>query len=52
MKRPALQIKRVGVLRMDFWDWKVFGTLEKRAPGLSCFKGGKHYQLDKLLSTR
>ena len=39
MKRPALQNKLVGVLRMDFWDRNVFGTLEKRAPGPSCCKG-------------
>ena len=32
MKRLALQIKRVGVLRMAFSARKVFGTFEKRAP--------------------
>ena len=32
MKRPALQNKRVGVLRMAFRAGKVFGTFEKRAP--------------------
>ena len=31
MNRPALQIKQVGVSRMVFRDWKVFGTFEKRA---------------------
>ena len=31
MKRPALQSKRVGVLRMAFRARKVFGTFEKRA---------------------
>ena len=34
MKRPALQNKRVGVLRMALRAWKVFGTFEKRAPGV------------------
>ena len=34
MKRPALQNKQVGVLRMAFRARKVFGTFEKRAPGL------------------
>ena len=33
MKRPALQNKQVVVLRMAFRARKVFGTLEKRAPG-------------------
>ena len=37
MKRPALQNKRVGVLRMAFRARKVFGILEKRAPGLEIF---------------
>ena len=32
-KRPALQNKRVGVLRMAFRVRKVFGTSEKLAPG-------------------
>ena len=32
MKRPALQNKQVGVLRMAFRARKVFGTFEKRAP--------------------
>ena len=32
MKRPALQNKRVIVLRMAFRVRKVFGTFEKRAP--------------------
>ena len=34
MKRPALQNKQVAVLRMAFRARKVFGTFEKRAPGL------------------
>ena len=34
MKRPALQNKLVGVLRMAFRARKVFGTFEKRAPVL------------------
>ena len=34
MKRPALQNERVVVLRMAFRARKVFGTFEKRAPGL------------------
>ena len=34
MKRPALQNKRVGVLRMAFGARKVFGSFEKRTPGL------------------
>ena len=33
MKRPALQNKQLGVLRMAFRARKVFGTFEKRAPG-------------------
>ena len=33
MKRPALQSKRVGVLRMAFRARKVFGSFEKRTPG-------------------
>ena len=33
MKRPALQNKQAGVLRMAFRARKVFGTFEKRAPG-------------------
>ena len=32
MKRPALQNKQVGVLRMAFRARKVLGTFEKRAP--------------------
>jgi len=32
MKRPALQNKRLGVLRMAFRAQKVFGTFEQRAP--------------------
>ena len=35
MNRPALQIKQVGVSRMAFRARKVFGSFEKRAPGLS-----------------
>ena len=34
MNRPALQIKQVGVSRMAFRARKVFGTFEKRAPGI------------------
>ena len=34
MKRPALQIKEVIVLRIAFRARKVFGTFEKRAPGV------------------
>ena len=33
MKRPGLQNKQVGVLRMAFRPRKVFRTFEKRAPG-------------------
>ena len=33
-KKTALQSKRVGVLQMAFLARKVFGTFEKRAPGL------------------
>ena len=33
MKRPVLQNKRDGVLRMAFRVRKDFGTIEKRAPG-------------------
>ena len=32
MKRPALQNKRVGVLRMAFRAREVFGSFEKRTP--------------------
>ena len=32
MKRPALQNKRVEVLRLAFRAQKVFGTFEKQAP--------------------
>ena len=35
MKRPALQNKQVVVLRMAFRARKVFGTFEKRAPGVT-----------------
>ena len=35
MKRSALQNERVVVLRMVFRARKVFGTFEKRAPGLA-----------------
>ena len=34
MKRPALQNKQAGVLRMAFRARKDFGTFEKRAPGV------------------
>ena len=34
MKRPALHNKRVGLLPMAFRARKVFGTFEKRDPGL------------------
>ena len=40
MKRPALQNKQVGVLRMSFRARKVFGTFEERAPDPSCSKHG------------
>ena len=33
MKRPALQKRRVGILRMAFRARKVFGTFEKRVLG-------------------
>ena len=33
MKRPALQNKQAGVLRMAFRARKDFGTFEKQAPG-------------------
>ena len=33
MKGPALQNKRIGVLRMAFRALEVFGSFEKRAPG-------------------
>ena len=35
MRRPALQNKRVGVLRMAYRARKVFGTFEKRAPAFT-----------------
>ena len=38
MKRPALQNKRVRVLRMAFRARKVFGTFEKRAPELELLR--------------
>ena len=34
MKRPALQNKRVADIRMAFRAGKVFGTFEKRVPGV------------------
>ena len=34
IKRPALQNKQAGVLRMAFRARKAFGTFGKRAPGL------------------
>ena len=34
MKRPALQNKRVAVLRMAFRARKFFGTFKKRVPDL------------------
>ena len=34
MKRPALQSKRVGVLRMAFRARNVFESFEKRTPAL------------------
>ena len=34
MKRPALQNKQAGVLRMALRARKAFGTFEKRAPGI------------------
>ena len=37
MKKPALQNKQVGVLRIAFRVRKVFGTFEKRAPELPKF---------------
>ena len=33
MKRPGLQNKRVGVLRVAYRAKRVFGTSEKLAPG-------------------
>ena len=38
MKRPALQNKRVTVLGMALRARKVFGTFEKRAPGMKKYK--------------
>ena len=32
MRRPALQYKQAGVLRMAFRAQKAFGTFEKRLP--------------------
>ena len=40
MKRPALQNKQVGVLRMAFRARKVFGTFQKQAPALRGFPLG------------
>ena len=40
MKRPALQNKQVGVLRMAFRARRVFGTFEKRALGVDGKDGG------------
>ena len=34
-RRPALQNKQAGVLRMAFRARKAFGTFEKRAPAIS-----------------
>ena len=39
MKRPALQNKRVGVLRVVFRARKVVGTFEKRATELEMDHG-------------
>ena len=38
LKKPALQNKQVVVFRMAFRVQKVFGTFEKRAPGLALNK--------------
>ena len=38
MKRPALQNKRVGVLRIPFRARKVFESFEKRTPGVNCYR--------------
>ena len=51
MKRPALQNKQTGVLRMAFRARKAFGTFEKRAPGPNRSKGRLHYPSDVFLST-
>ena len=47
MNRPALQSKRVGVSRMAFRASKVFGTFEKRAPGVRFSKVPKLYGHEK-----
>ena len=39
MKRPALQNKQAGDLRMAFWARKACGTFEKRAPGIIFISG-------------
>ena len=58
MKRPALHNKQVGVLRMVFRARKVFGTFEKRAPGIiktKTFRGTElcsHFDLYSLYNNR
>ena len=48
MKRPALQTKRVRVLRMAFRARKAFGTFEKRAPGLQSERCQSKYTVLKI----
>ena len=48
MKRPALQNKWVGVLGMAFRASKVFGSFEKRTPGLVDWKQNSLSYADRL----
>ena len=50
MKIPALQKKRVVVLRMAFRARKVLGTFEKRAPGRTtnlkcCYQDDREHKM-------
>ena len=48
MKRPTLQSKRVGVSRMAFRGSKVFGSFEKRTPGVKLVSiTNRNYDGDK-----
>ena len=48
MNRPALQSEQVGVSRLAFRARKVFGTFEKRAPGV-CFSSLENFSGPKTI---
>ena len=50
MNRQAFQNKRVGVLRMAFHAPKVFGTFEKRAPGVKQVGWGSNFYRTEIVS--